>query len=300
MNIYLVVDKTLFLKDYIEQISSFGNIIYCSENNCDTYDILSKDNKDKIIIYDPDYAGWSFPDEILNNINNIKAIFLGTTDKSYLNINICEEKNISVVNIPKYASESVAEYLFMYMFTLAKKIPLQIKNENRQDFSDNYLQQELKNKKVGIVGLGNIGKRLADMCFGVGMDVCYWNRSEKDSPYKYTELQNLFKQCDVVYICLSINEETRKIITDTLLNSMKKTSILISSTGSQLFNLELVNKKVKNNELYGLAFEEPNAPLNKYEGNIMTTSEYGWFTKEASNLRIEKWFDLIVEYLRKL
>lgn len=188
MNIYFVGEKELFSENYIKQISSFGNIIYCSNNNSKTYDVLFKDNNDKIIIYDPDYAGWNFPDEILNNIKKIKAIFLGTTDKSYLNIDICGEKNIDVINIPRYASESVAEYLFMYMFALAKKIPLQIKNENRQDFSNNYLQQELRNKKVGIVGLGNIGKRIADMCYGIGMDVYYWNRNKKDIQYKYITL----------------------------------------------------------------------------------------------------------------
>ena len=188
----------------------------------------------------------------------------------------------------------------MYMFSLAKKIPLQIKNENKQDFSNNYLQQELKNKKVGIVGLGNIGKRLADMCYGIGMDVYYWNRSKKDSLYKYIKLEDLFLKCDVIYICLSINEQTRKIVTDDLINSMKKESFLISSTGKQLFNLDLAIRKVKDNQLYGLAFEEPNAPLNKYEGNVMVTSEYGWFTSEASNLRIKKWYELIIEYLKSL
>lgn len=299
MNIYFVVEKNLFSENYIGQISSFGNIIYCSNNNSETYDVLFKDNNDKIIIYDPDYAGWHFPDEILNNINNIKAIFLGTTDKSYLNIDICEKKSIDIINIPRYASESVAEYLFMYMFALAKKIPLQIKNENKQDFSNNYLQQQLKNKKVGIVGLGNIGKKLAYMCYGIGMDVYYWNRNRKGNQYKYIKLEDLFKNCDVIYICLSINDETKKIITENLINSMKKSSILISSTGKQLFNLELAIQKVKNSELYGLAFEEPNAPLNKYNGNVMVTSEYGWFTKEASNLRIEKWYDLIIDYLEE-
>ncbi len=79
---------------------------------------------------------------------------------------------------------------------------------------------------------------------------------------------------------------------------MKKSSILISATGNQLFNLELAIQKIKNNELYGLAFEEPNTLLDKYEGNVMVTSEYGWFTQEASNLRIEKWFDLIINYLK--
>ena len=63
-------------------------------------------------------------------------------------------------------------------------------------------------------------------------------------------------------------------------------------------NLKDTYARIKNNELYGLAFEQPDTSLDKYEGNIMVTSEYGWFTQEASNLRIEKWFNLIINYLK--
>lgn len=298
MNIYFIADKKTFKKDYIEELSKLGNILYTSNNNKENYKKLKEDSEEKIIIYDPDYAGWDFPNDILLEVQNLKAIFLGTTDKSYINLEICENKNIEIINIPKYASESVAEYLVMYMFVLSKKIPLQIKNNNRQDFSESFLQMELKNKKVGIVGLGNIGYRIAQICDGIGMDVYYWNRTKKDNKYKFIEIDKLFKECDIIYICLSINEETKKIITDNLLNKIKKNCIFISATGKQLFNSRIIENKVINNEIFGYAFEEPNMSLEEYDGNIMVTSEYGWFTNEASDLRIEKWVQLIIDYIK--
>lgn len=84
-----------------------------------------------------------------------------------------------------------------------------------------------------------------------------------------------------------------------MLNSMKKTSIFISGSGKQLFNSKIVEEKIKNNELFGYALEEANVPLTKYEGNVLVTSEYGWFTKEASDLRIQKWYDAIIDYVKK-
>lgn len=253
----------------------------------------------KIIVYDPDYFGWDFPNDILSTTKNIKAIFLGTTDKSYLDLELCKKKTIDVFNIPKYASSSVAEYLVMYMFVLAKKIPLQLKNNNRQDFSSKYMQMELKNKKVGIIGLGNIGNRVAQMCDGIGMKVYYWNRRKKDTSYIYLELSDLFKQCDVIYLCLSINAETKRLITDDMLNHMKKDTIFISATGKQLFDSNIIERRINNNELYGYAFEEPNKPLVCYGNNTMVTSEYGWFTKEASKFRIKLWIDSILNYLKE-
>lgn len=299
MNIYFFTDENLFKGNYIADISKYGNIIYCKKDNEYNCDLLAKDDKEKILIYDPDFAGWEFPNDVLNKIKNIKAIFLGTTDMSYLDVKLCEQKNIDVINIPRYAHESVAEYLVMYMFLLSKKIPLQIKNDNKQEFSNEYLQIELINRKVGIVGLGNIGQRVAEMCSGIGMDIYYWNRTKKNNNYKYLELPNLFKECDIIFICLSINDETKKLITDSMLNSMKKECILISGTGKQLFNSNLVEEKVANKELFGYAIEEADKPLNSYNGNIMVTSEYGWFTKEASELRIKKWTERIIKYLNQ-
>ena len=64
--------------------------------------------------------------------------------------------------------------------------------------------EQLQGKKVGIVGLGNIGKKIADICDGIGMSVYYWNRSKKQTNYEYMTLSKLFKTCDVVYLCLQI------------------------------------------------------------------------------------------------
>ena len=295
LDIVFITDKKLFDKKYITSLGNLGNVIYYSKDN-----FVSKliDNKnEKVIVYDPDFGGWDFPEKILTDSENILAVFLGTTDKSYINLELCEKKNIKVFNIPRYAADSVAEYLVMYMFACAKKIPLQIKNNNKQDFEDEFLQMQLQGKKVGIVGLGNIGKKIADICDGIGMKVYYWNRNIKQTNYEYMSLDNIFKTCDVVYLCLQINDETKKLITDDLLLSLKDNAIFISCTGKQLFNYEIIEDKMSKSKLFGYAIEEPDITLDKYKGNVMVTSEYGWFTKDAAILRIEKWYKNIVTYL---
>ena len=295
IDIVFITEKGLFNNKYIDSLKNLGNIFFYSKENY-VSNIISNKNK-KIIIYDPDFGGWDFNEEILIKSVNIIAIFLGTTDKSYINLDLCNEKNIEVFNIPRYASDSVAEYLVMYMFACAKKIPLQIKNNNKQDFDDEFLQMQLQGKKVGIVGLGNIGKKIADICDGIGMKVCYWNRRRKQTNYEYMSLSKIFKTCDVIYICLQINDDTKKLITDSLLLSLKENSIFISCTGKQLFNYKIIEDKMNNSKLFGYAFEEPDIAINKYKGNVMVTSEYGWFTKDAALLRIEKWYKSIVTYL---
>ena len=297
MKVFVVSERDLFNIELQEKIKKYGEVFFL---NKDTYveDIINND-EEKVVVYDPDFGGWNFSKEIIEQSQNLKAIFLGTTDKSYIDFDYCEKRNIKVFNIPRYAADSVAEYLVMYMFNCAKKIPLQIKNENKQDFIPMYEQVQLKDKKVGIVGFGNIGSRIASICNGIGMNVCYWNRNKKDNNYTYVSLEELFFTCDVVYLCLSINDETKNLITDQLLNKLKKNCIFISCTGKSLFNSNIIEEKVRNNELYGYALEEPNTPINNYKGNVMVTSEYAWFTKEANEARMNLWTEIIVDYLSK-
>lgn len=181
----------------------------------------------------------------------------------------------------------------MLMFALAKKLPLQIKNNYKQDFSDGFTQLQLRGKKVGVVGLGNIGSRFAEICDGIGMKVCYWNRSEKISKYERKELKDLFKDCDVVLVALATNKETSSIVTDELLLSLKGTAILLSVAGTNLFNHNLAVKMIKEHKLFGYGLEIEDAGRFDFEGNIMATSEYAWFTKESQEARIELWVENI-------
>lgn len=297
MTIFIVGEKTLFDNNQIETIKSYGKVIFVEK---DSYiNEIINNNEEKLVIYDPDFGGWKFPQDILEKSLGLKAIFLGTTDKSYIDLKYCDNNNIAVFNIPRYAADSVAEYLVMYMFNCAKKIPLQIKNNNAQDFTSKFEQMQLRNKKVGIIGFGNIGSRIANICNGIGMNVFYWDRKTKECNYSFLSLEEIFSTCDVIYLCLSISDETKSIISDALLNKLTSNCIFISCTGKSLFNSKLIEDKIKDGKLFGYALEEPNKPIDSYYGNVMVTSEYAWFTKEASESRINLLFNNIIEFLSK-
>lgn len=300
MSVYFVCPKDTF--DNKKLKLKLGNVKmkFLSSNNEDNFKILCKDDNEKVIVYDADFAGWNFPNKILEEVKNIKAICLGTTTKSYINENLCESKNIKIVNIPKYSTDSVAEYMIMLMFALAKKIPLQLKNNNNQDFDNKFTQMQLRGKTIGIIGLGNIGNRIAEICSGIGMNVVYWNRTAKNTQYKLETLENIFSKANVVIVTLATTDETKKIITDKLLKLMTPTTIFISVAGKNIFNHELVVKMAEQNKIYGYGLEQPDTPLENYKGNIMVTSEYAWFTEESQNARLDLWLDNISNEIKEL
>lgn len=296
MNAYFIAPKGIFSKSKLNKIEKVARVNFLYTDNDKNLKQLKKDKKPKVIIYDPDFAGWSFPDSIIENVKNIKAVFLGTTDQSYINQDMCAKKGTKVINIPRYATDSVAEYMIFYMFACAKKLPMQIKNNNKQDFSEKYLQIQVKDKSVGIIGLGNIGQKVADICYGIGMNVRYWDKSIKQVNFDRMELEDIFKDSDIIFLTLSINDATKNIISDSLLKSMKKHSIFISCTGDKLYNASLLRELIDQEKIFGYALEDPQAESEQYGGNAMVTSEYGWFTKEAAKKRLEIWYDNVISY----
>lgn len=278
----------------ISELNKLAELDVLYVNSIEEFKKLDLSSDDEYILaIDPDYTNWEFPNELIARINNLKAICLSTTATNYIDLDYLKEHDILLTNIPKYAGESVAEYMLFQALCLAKKYPLQLKN-GRQDFSEEYEQIMLKGRKAGIIGLGNNGSNVAKLCQSLGMDVCYWNRTPKDTIYKSVSLEELFSTCDVIFETLAVNEETKKLITDLMINSMKKDAIFISGTARELYNNELVLEKVKNHELYGVAWEEENKNINDFEGNVFVTSEYAWFTGEAAINRIDIWLSCIL------
>ena len=121
---------------------------------------------------------------------------------------------------------------------------------------------QVKGKKAAIIGLGSIGTRIAEILAGIGMEVIYWSRKSRNDKFEYKELREIFKTADFIFPTFSVNEETKKIITSQLINLMKSTSSIVSIIGTNIFNTDLIFDKIKNNELYGFAFEEANSNLN--------------------------------------
>ena len=290
MEVYIISKKDDFSNEQVERLEKIGAVTFIDEVGTDlTKAPFMDSNEPKIIALNPDYTGWKFPDEVIERIPNLKGIVLQTTGYSYIDVEFCKQKGIIVTNIPKYSTDAVSEYAMFLMFAVARKLPLQIKNNWKESFTKGMMQRQVVGKKVGILGLGTIGTKLAELLKGIGMQVSYWSKNTRNENYEYEELEDLFATCDFIFPTFAVNGQTKLIITDALINSMKKTASIISIVGTEVFNLNLLLNKVKANEIYGLAFESPNDDIANYEGNVMITSPYAWYTKESFKNLIEKW-----------
>lgn len=297
MEIYFIGFDKYFSTSQQDKLKTFGKVYYLDSlqkiENAPFY--KSKDNK--IIAISPSFCNYTFTNSMIDRISNLKSICLYTTTYHYIDVDYCHKKGIIVTNIKNYAQEAIAEYMIFLMMCVLRKLPLQIKY-GKQEFSDFFLQSQVSGKVVGIIGLGNIGTKIAQICTSLGMKVFYWTYKDLNPKYDYMPLKDIFKNCDIIFSMLVINELSKTFITDEMLTSMKKDAVFVSGTSTYIHNHELVLEMVRKNKIYGYALEEPNKHINDYMGNVMVTCEYGWFTKEAKQKRVSMWIDCIESIIK--
>lgn len=292
MNIYITYERTFFTEEQIKKLSKYGKLIFL-ENYFDLDNVqYLQDNDEKILMVDPEWYNWNLRKEHISKIKNLKAISIDTTAFDWIDWKYCKDNNIIVTHTPKYSTDSVAEYAIFLLMCLAKKLPIQIKTNYKMEYNNEMLNTEIKNKTVGIIGLGTIGTRVAELCDNLGMKVIYWSKSLKDNKYKRVEIDDIFKNADFIIPTFATNEETRKIITDERIEMMSGNSFInIIINPIQIYNHNLMIKKAENNEI-SYAFEiYDDKTLNDYKGNIMATAPYSFYTKESIDRLVELWCD---------
>lgn len=225
------------------------------------------------------YKGLAF--ERIKNIKNLKGICLSTTAYGWVPLVELKSLGIPVTNVPGKSTDSVGEYYVFMMIALLRKLPQIMKNNWSFSYTPNLLGTEAKSLKVGIVGLGAIGQKIAKLCTTYEMNVSYWSQHKKQVPYNFEEIVEIFKTSDVIFVCVVADVTTKGMITHQLIDSMKKTAIFLSPVDELVFDRAYVLKKVANNEIGGLGFETHRHTITDFKGNVFPAPEVGYFTKQA-------------------
>src|SRR3989339_2091472 len=224
MDIYIYFPKRFFTEEQLNKFKGH-NLYFSSIKNTELSDNKRFFQKDPFILaVDPTYLKgvWeALPAEKLKKMTGLKALCLTTTSYSWINGKELAKSGAILTNTPNKCTEAVAEFAVYMMFSLLRKLPLIVKNKWEMDY-DNFLNNEVRGLKVGIIGLGRIGTKVAELCSGLGLDVSYWNRSKKDSSYKSVSLEQLFVKSDVIFNTLATPPELKGLINQDLLSKLNE------------------------------------------------------------------------------
>jgi lactate dehydrogenase-like 2-hydroxyacid dehydrogenase len=256
--------------------------------------------------------------EMMDACPDLKLICVAATGTNNIDLNYAREKGITVKNVANYSTESVAQMtvgMILHLVNQLNYFDRYVKTGayTKSDMFTNYGPDffELKGKRAGIIGLGNIGKRVASILEVFGMEIVYYSTSGKNNNNDYlrVELDELLVTSDVVTIHSPLNEHTRNLITLPLLNLMKPTAVIINTGRGGIIQeadlVEAINEGVIAGAGLDVYEREPMACENPilrttHPGRLVLTPHTAWTSVEARTTLISKIAENIEEFVKSV
>ena len=248
--------------------------------------------------------------EIIEKAKNCKIIARVGVGLDNIDLDTAKVKNIRVINAVEGAMTAVAEQVLGLMLSLARNIA----RADREIRNGNWLKKELmgtelKGKYLGIVGLGNIGKRLGRLAKGLNMNIIGYDVIPIDEEFAKevglmkTDLDTLLQSSDYVSLHVPLLDSTYHMIDAQKLAIMKSTAKIINTSRGGVIDEKALYDAIKNGNLGGAALDvfekEPatDSPLTTLP-NVILTPHIGAQTKEAQSLAANVIAEKIIQILR--
>ncbi|MFW6196847.1 MAG: NAD(P)-dependent oxidoreductase [Thermoplasmatota archaeon] len=242
--------------------------------------------------------------EMMGKLEDLEMIAVSFTGYDHIDIGYAEKNDIAVVNVPEYATTSVAELVFGFTINLLRDIrigDMVVRGKNDADRED-IKGNELGGKKLGIIGTGNIGSKVAELGKLFGMDVIAYSRS-KNSEIKdfvnYMDMDDVFEESDIVSLNIPLTDETEGVIGKSELSKMSEGSILINTARAGVIDREAFIESVKEGRIrFGIDIPHDDLPKDVLESdNVLYTPHVGYYTEEALKRRLEITVDNIDKFI---
>lgn len=286
-----ILNESFISNDNLKRLKALGKVeVFLDTANEDT--AIDRINDSEIVIADMFVC--PINKKVLSKAEKLKLIVLNTTGYDKVDLDYAKSRGIKVCNAPGFATDAVAEHAFSLMMSVARKVVFGDKSFRAKPFEilpdDDchriFMGLNLKGKTLGVIGTGNIGRRVCEIGVGLGMKVIAHNRTEKKiTGVTFKELSSVLTESDVISLNLPLTKESEGLIDKEKLNMMKKDAILINTSRDKIVNTDALYDSLFSGKLFGVgldvvALDDKNHPILKLE-NVIFTPHSAWFTKES-------------------
>ncbi len=250
---------------------------------------------------------WIDPKGFLKYMKSNSLLALMSTGYSWIDIEGARSLGISIANIPTYATEAVAEHLWGLVLIVLRKIAVGTRIVREGGWEQGQIRGlELKNSILGVIGLGRIGRRMAEIGQrAFDMKVITHNRTPKNLPnIKEVGLQELLKEADVISINCDLNSTSRDLVGEKEYDFVKPTVVIVSATWD-VINLSALIAALKNNRILGAGLDiaaeggEPELPKELLRlDNVVLTPHVAYNTKESKIRQVNMCIDNIESFTK--
>ena len=218
--------------------------------------------------------------DVLSELSKLKLIVTRSTGVDHIDRTYCRTHGIAVCNVPAYGVDTIAEHTFALILALSRKIIPAVEHTRRGNFTlDGLRGFELAGKTLGIVGLGHIGKRVAELALSFKMNVIATTRTpkpdlEEELGIVRVDLSTLLAQSDIVSLHVPLTPETRYLINKTNIILMKKGSILINTARGAIVESEAILLALEQGILAGAGLDVLEQECALKEERELLTKEF--------------------------
>lgn len=295
MKIGILDGYTLFQNDINRNVfDKFGEVVYLDRL---VEELIPENMLDAEILITNKY--------VLNRDNipqfkNLKKIIVSATGINCIDSEYCKEQHIPVKNVPGYGTESVAQHAFSLILFYTNQVARHSESVRKGEWSNNpdFCYQinpiiELKDKTIGIIGLGAIGKATAKIADAFGMKVIYHHTRDLKNEYSFKTLDELYEQADFISLNCPATTENIGFINAAALDKMKKTAVIVNTARGILINEEDLAQALKTQKIAAALLDvlekEPPSKENPLINlsNCFITPHNAWMSFEARMRIIE-------------
>jgi glycerate dehydrogenase len=219
--------------------------------------------------------------ETFDQAKNVKFVGVLATGYNVVDIAAAKEKNIVVTNIPTYGTSAVSQFTFALLLEMCHHV--WVHNEevkkgvwtNCPDFCFwNFPLIELSGKTIGVIGFGRIGQAVANIAMSFGMKVLaydtYKNQALENANLKYAELDEIYRNADVISLHVPLFESTKGMINNENISKMKKSAMIINTSRGPLINEQDLAEALNNGIIAGAAVDVLSTEPAKIDNPLLT------------------------------
>ncbi len=244
---------------------------------------------------------------VLERLPELRLVATRTAGYSHIDVEAASAQGVAVAVVPAAATQSVAEFTFGALLALGRRLLDACDSTRAGRFEyRGFRGFELAGKTLGVVGLGTIGLRVAELGQAFGMDVVAWSRHPRDIPgVVHLALDDLLARADVVSVNVALTDETRGLLPADRLALMKPGAILVNTARGGIVDDEAVRRLLEEGRLGGAVLDvlgqEPPDPdaLARLAGapNVLVTPHIAWHTEEALSRQFEELTENVLAFL---
>lgn len=253
-------------------------------------------------------------ENVLDKLPNLKFIQILATGYDNVDLEACRKRGVTVCNVSGYSTYSVAQHVFALILYLTNKVDhhWRISREGIWSREPKFTYYtggipELHGKTLGIVGLGTIGRAVADIGLAFGMKIITYTRSPRkimNDHIQSVRPEELAQLSDIISLHAPLTEDTHELVNAHFLNQMKKSALLINTARGGLIDESALREALESGSIAGagldvLTEEPPKAdhPLLSLS-NCVITCHMAWATLDARKTLMRKANSNIETYLK--